>query len=46
MRFAKPIVCLFTISNMYVCLLFAKVILLDNINFLNIFAKLFLQHNS
>ena len=32
MRFAEPIVCLFAISNMYVYLLFAKIILLDTIN--------------
>ena len=41
MRFAEPIVCLFTTSNMYVYLLFAKVTLLDNINFLKFLQSCF-----
>ena len=41
MCFAEPIVCLFTISNMYVYLLFAKVILLDNINSLKFLQSCF-----
>ena len=49
MCFVEPIaVCLFTIcySNVYVHLLFTKIILLDTIFFAKIFVKLFLQHNS
>ena len=49
MCFVEPIVCLFAIcySNMYLYLLFTKIILLSEHYFFDkIFVKLFLQHNS